>query len=497
MAPPVLDHLLRSPHCLFPFRNVFISVPDSADMPRPLAPSSPAKAPDRLTYIDLFAGCGGLSLGLHESGWEGLFAVERSPMAFETFKHNLIDRQPTHFLNWPHWFPKNPCSIQQLTRKHARELRELRGKVMLIAGGPPCQGFSPAGRRRKDDHRNQLYRSYLQVVELVRPALVLLENVTGITREFGKREKLGRPQIPYSERIKLGLSKLGYQVSFDPAVLASAFGVPQNRTRFVAVGIDTRQFTRCPTITPFHILAHIRKDTLRAKGLEVEAPVAASDALSDLLYDESRTVPCPETPKHKSGRYRPATTAYQRLMRGTLPADAVADSHRFVRHTAKTIERFSLILRECPRGKGISDKFRAAHEIKKAAITPMDAFRPSPTLTSMPDDLIHYQQPRVLTVRESARLQSFPDWFEFRSKYTTGGHRRKVECPRYTQVANAVPPLLAEALGQSLAWWIELIQSGTYINALVALTSPAPGHLENVSLDKTLGFVEEPQEVIA
>ena len=72
------------------------------------------------------------------------------------------------------------------------------------------------------------------------------------------------------------------------------------------------------------------------------------------------------------------------------------------------------------------------------------------TVTTLPDDMIHYGEPRILTVRENARLQTFPDWFSFKGKYTTGGHRRKKECPRYTQVGNAVPPLLAEAIGETL-----------------------------------------------
>ena len=84
----------------------------------------------------------------------------------------------------------------------------------------------------------------------------------------------------------------------------------------------------------------------------------------------------------------------------------------------------------------------------------MSPTQPAPTLTTLPDDILHYGEPRILTVRECARLQSFPDWFTFHGKYTTGGDRRKVECPRYTQVGNAVPPLLAKAIGAGIlkAW---------------------------------------------
>jgi DNA (cytosine-5)-methyltransferase 1 len=114
------------------------------------------------------------------------------------------------------------------------------------------------------------------------------------------------------------------------------------------------------------------------------------------------------------------------------------------------------MLAECQPGKKVSAQYRAANDLNKVCIVPMAADQPAATLTTIPDDMIHYSQPRVLTVRECARLQSFPDWFQFKSKYTTGGKRRKVECPRYTQVGNAVPPLLGEALGRALKEWISV-----------------------------------------
>ena len=88
--------------------------------------------------------------------------------------------------------------------------------------------------------------------------------------------------------------------------------------------------------------------------------------------------------------------------------------------------------------------------IKKRSTTPLDPDAPSPTITTLPDDLIHYSEPRTMTVREHARIQSFPDWFKFAGHYTTGGDRRKKDCPRFTQVGNAVPPLLARAIGETI-----------------------------------------------
>ncbi len=123
------------------------------------------------------------------------------------------------------------------------------------------------------------------------------------------------------------------------------------------------------------------------------------------------------------------------------------DSHRFPNHTKLIVKRFRRMMRECPKGVKISDTKLLGYGTHKLSFTISDPHQPSHTLTTLPDDILHYSEPRILTVREYARLQSFPDWFEFRGKYTTGGKLRTKECPRYTQAGNAVPPLLAEALG--------------------------------------------------
>ena len=122
------------------------------------------------TYIDVFSGCGGLSLGLFKAGWKGLFAIEKSPMAFETLKHNLMDRKD-HF-DWPAWLPKKNHDIDKVLSSYRDELSSLRGKVTLVAGGPPCQGFSFAGRRKENDGRNKLVDSYVQFVSLVKPKML-------------------------------------------------------------------------------------------------------------------------------------------------------------------------------------------------------------------------------------------------------------------------------------------------------------------------------------
>jgi DNA (cytosine-5)-methyltransferase 1 len=99
---------------------------------------------------------------------------------------------------------------------------------------------------------------------------------------------------------------------------------------------------------------------------------------------------------------------------------------------------------------------RANFKLRKQRVYPMSASAPAPTVTTLPDDILHFCDPRILTVRECARIQSFPDWFVFKGKYTTGGNLRTKECPRYTQVGNAVPPLLGLAIGLAIRAAIEI-----------------------------------------
>ena len=102
-------------------------------------------------YIDIFAGCGGISLGLYNAGWKGLFAIEKDSMAFQTLKYNLMDKK-NHF-NWPEWLSISSHDINEVLEEHSKNLKKLRGNVDLVVGGPPCQGFSMAGRRNEKDKK--------------------------------------------------------------------------------------------------------------------------------------------------------------------------------------------------------------------------------------------------------------------------------------------------------------------------------------------------------
>ena len=402
-------------------------------------------------FIDLFAGCGGLSLGLMSSGWRGLFAIEKERFAFATLRHNLIETQAGPKFDWPSWLPKEPMSVQVLLRRHGPSLTALQGKVDLVSAGLPCQGFSLAGERNEKDPRNRLFRHLLDVLDLVQPPAVLIENVPGITARFGAsgngplpKKRGGRPRLRYSERIGNALRRRGYIV-WERGIRAQDFGVPQLRKRHLIIALPPSKMTRG---SPFDLLYQIRPAFLAAHGLSTDRPVTAREAIGDLLrandvrYD-------PEFPRFEFGTSSGASTGYQKLM--AKGSAGPPDSHRFTNHTPEVVDRFRKIIASCPPGKNIPKATLDDLGTSKITIAFMSAEKPSRTITTIPDDLIHYSEPRTLTVRESARIQSFPDAFQFKGKYTTGGLLRKKECPRFTQVANAVPPLLAEAIGTSLA----------------------------------------------
>jgi DNA (cytosine-5)-methyltransferase 1 len=394
-----------------------------------------------------------LSLGLMKAGWTGLLAVEKDSLAFETLKHNLIDHNGPLTYEWPGWLPRKHVSVGRFIKAHLRDLKKLKGKVDLIAGGPPCQGFSLAGRRRKDDPRNALFRHYVSVVDAVRPKFLLLENVRGIDVEFGKKTKRrkrgpGRPATPFSQKIKQKLEELDYKV-YPKLVRAAEFGVPQLRPRYIMIAIEATFLRDKEQFDPFHKFDAIRRTFLKDKGLPIDEPISVKEALSDLETESRKLVECVDSSGFKQIVYVAPVTHYQRLLHGSLNGTA-PNSLRLANHRDEIRERFAKILATCRRGVQLSKADRKSLGIKKHCTVPLDPRKPSHTLTTLPDDILHYSEPRILNVREYARLQSFPDWFEFKGKYTTGGDRRVRECPRYTQVGNAVPPFLAECLGTLL-----------------------------------------------
>lgn len=388
-------------------------------------------------YIDLFAGCGGLSLGLHNAGWKGLFAIEKSKDAFSTLNFNLIQKKK-HF-DWPEWLPQTNLGIDEVLDKYKDQLINLRGKVDLVAGGPPCQGFSTAGLRKENDVRNGLIRSYLQFIMYVQPKVIFFENVRGFTLEFKKNKSKG---LAYSQYVLRVLKFFGYEVE-GKMINFSKFGVPQKRTRFVLVAVK-KSGKNVNTAKRFFKLINANKRQFLI-GKDLPQNPTLGNAISDLLK-QNGLVQTPDRNNFSSGVYTFPKSKYQKYLRTGYEA-SIPDSHSFPNHHPEIIKRFQYFLRFQKVNKNINKKARDKFNLSKHTIIPLDKNGATPTITTLPDDYVHYSEPRILTVREYARIQSFPDWYEFKGKYTTGGKMRTQEVPRYTQIGNAIPPLFGEQSG--------------------------------------------------
>ncbi len=431
-----------------------------------------------LTMVDLFAGCGGLSLGMENAGFVPLFVNELNEHAMATYlanRHHEVGGVP---------FAEQPrlrCNdAQELKGARLEQLvNDLSGLGLafppagtteggstldLLAGGPPCQGFSGIGHRRsysvdkKDLPSNQLYARMAAVIRRLRPRIFLFENVRGLLNAKWTRDGDDRiwPHVLSEFR-----SIPGYRVRWS-LVRAGDYGVPQNRPRVLLVGI--------------------REDIVEAaKGLDLDAD--EQDAVKCGFLPKGEPSECPDLvdllgdlvdpaiePLLLAGQYPrgtwqtntyPAapTTEIQRKLRAPPPArenqrSGELTDQEYSKHAPHIVAKFKHMLEnngEIP-AHAQTKKFSQRVLPERWGNRP-----PSITATSLPDDYVHFSQPRSLTVREWARLQLFPDWYRFEGKRTTGGLRRAGnpregnfdrEVPKYTQIGNAVPVGLAERVGK-------------------------------------------------
>ena len=220
------------------------------------------------------------------------------------------------------------------------------------------------------------------------------------------------------------------------------YGVPQKRVRFILIGSLKSDVSGI-----FDKIEKNCDEFLKSKGLTRKTTV--QDAIGD-LYKSNGCYECPDcNQKFESGKYGKSFSAYQTAMRAGNTS-VHPNSHRFAKHTDEIVKMQQYLIDNITPGVRITPSDNLVDGLKRRGVTLLDKNSQSPTITSHPDDMVHYSEPRILTVREMARLQSFPDWYEFKGKYTTGGKLRKIDVPRYTQVGNAVPPLFAEQLGRTL-----------------------------------------------
>ncbi|MGX1160412.1 DNA (cytosine-5)-methyltransferase 1 [Pseudarthrobacter sp. SLBN-100] len=386
---------------------------------------------EHLTMLDLFAGAGGLSEGLREAGFRSLYANELVPQYAETFRRNHPDTIV------------DSNDIRDVDAKLVRErLGIARGELDLMAGGPPCQGFSiNAPKRSTDDRRNHLFREYLRFVEEFEPRAVLIENVPGLV-SFENGATL--------EAIIASLRALGY--SADVQILyAPLFGVPQTRWRTIILGLRDGGNPLEAFPEPIHTAPMRVNFTSKFAGknivamprsLELPSHTTVQQALGDLPILRNGE----EGPEVKGYRSAPQND-YQRVLR--------AGSEGVTNHEAARLGKINVErLRHIPPGgnwtdipfdllpAGMKQARRSDHTKRYGRVHP-DGLA-STILTKCDPHwgaYFHYDQDRAFTVREAARIQSFPDTYVF-----TGSR-----VDQYEQVGNAVPPLLAAAVGRSVS----------------------------------------------
>lgn len=338
----------------------------------------------RNTVIDLFCGCGGLSLGFEQAGYDVLLGIDNWKDALVTFRHN-------------HHGSETICADLMNLSPIDVEEKICKKKIDVIIGGPPCQGFSVAGKRIIDDDRNKLYKSFVRMVAHFKPRAFVLENVPNILT-------MGDGII--KRAIIADFESLGYNV-VNKVLLASDYGVPQNRRRAIFVGLLNGQsfVYPQPTITQ-----------------RVTSEQALSDLPENTLPDGSQ-YPCP--PKNE----------YQKLIR--KESNGVYN-HDITIHTEQTQRIIAMV----PDGGNYKDLPFELQNTRKVHIawTRLNSKTPSITIDTGHRHHFHYKYNRIPTVRESARIQSFADTVIFLGSKTS----------QYKQVGNAVPPLLAKAIAEQL-----------------------------------------------
>lgn len=408
----------------------------------------------KLHCIDLFAGCGGLSLGLEKAGFTPLLFSEINPQAAETY---IANRTELNIV--PVGDVYNLTDLDLGVLKTYWRYKGI-GDIDLVCGGPPCQGYSGIGHRRtfkldkKDIPSNHLFQEMVRVIRCVRPKMFLFENVRGLLNARWTPE--GESGEIFKAVLAEFKSLTDYRVRWE-LVHAKNYGVPQNRPRVIMVGIRD-------DILPHWVqepLCEVSFDAPTAvESGFLPKPEGIPPTLVELLSDL-------EDPQFLS---REATTQYvhepktaiQRFLRTTrdgriLEKGDKLTEQEYSAHADYIREKFAHMIEN---NGEIPPQFQTKKFAQRVFPRSWDENGPSLTVTSLPEDYVHYSQPRGPTVREWARIQTFPDWYEFKGPRTTGGRRRAGDpslgiwdrdVPRYTQIGNAVPVMLAEKIGGHLA----------------------------------------------
>ena len=357
---------------------------------------------DRLTLIDLFAGCGGISEGFNQAGFNVVSAVEFDPQIANTLIKN---------------HPNTKVLIDDICKINSKDLLNGYSNIDVIAGGPPCQGFSMAGRRIRNsgaflnDPRNNLYKEFYRVVSDIKPKIFIMENVPGILNIHDGEVRNSILQL---------FGSIGYKTSFK-ILLASEYGVPQLRKRAYFIGNNLG----------------INSEDLfpnKTHGANLSANVTIEDAIFDLPFINAGQG------KNKSTYDKNAISDYQKSMRGV---NKYLYNHVSSNHNPKTLKIMEMI----KEGEGMKDlpKNLRTKSVHSGAYGRMLRSKPAYTITTRFDTppvgrVTHPILNRSITAREAARIQSFSDSFIFYGSKTSIGK----------QIGNAIPPLLSKNIANKL-----------------------------------------------
>lgn len=428
-----------------------------------MARRNPVRQASKVKFIDLFAGAGGLSEGFRQAGWAPMLGMDIDPDALATYRHN---------------FRAAPAVLGDLRDADVRHaVLEQASRVDVVAGGPPCQGFSQVRNHARliDDPKNALYREFVGVVRTLQPKAFVMENVPGMA------------QMGVLQQVLDDLACSGnYSVSAT-VVDAADHGVPQSRKRIVFLGVHSDLGIPAPAIEGTGAqgsisLRRVAGRTIRyvvngSRGIFGEdlrdrladpwdtTLVTASQALGDLAPLKVGT--------NKRDAMDPSellapSSAYQKVMRDS--ANEVLTNVGVPRMNDDTRLRLQRIppggnyldLPDALRERYLTGQLWGQHNgTQRLSRRHYYAYRRlhpdiwSWTLNTKADSVYHWASPRGLSVREFARLQSFPDSFEFVTDPTKGPLPGRIDGgpghSRYRQVGNAVPPLLARAVAETLA----------------------------------------------
>lgn len=376
------------------------------------------KNPD-FKIVDLFAGCGGMSLGFELAGFHPIAAVEKDAWAAETYAFNRKDTK---------------VNVVDITKvdKPLEFLGVEPYAVDGIVGGPPCQGFSLSGNRDPKDPRNSLFMDYMRFVRDLKPKFFVMENVPGILSAVTKKKEVVHKLI-----LKVA-DEAGYNVHIFK-LTADKYGVPQSRHRVFFIGI--------------------RKDLPFAPSklapVEIAGRVSIDDAIGDLPVLNAG-----EGVENAAYPMNPQNDFQKWCRKGCT----TVSNHISMRHTPRLVERFAQI----QYGQSVADVPDEHKQRKRGDSTQISGKtysqnnmrpfpdKPSPTVpASFQSNFVHPHSNRNYTAREGARLQSFPDWYIFQGKRTTMSWEKNLS--QYQQIGNAVPPLLAKALGKAISKYLKSV----------------------------------------